>query len=214
MRRAGIGQLVTSEAMLRLPLEISFALSPYASEVDRQAIEIREEGHELFLDLPIAAARSPIDDPGPKALSSSLNEQDNHARLRWSLTRFPGYAGLLGHVGGDGVVPAPVRALIVKEVEGRGLGLIETGQTSSEMDRANFFRAPVRLSIENDLSSEAFDAALSQLESIAQKNGSALGVANISPLAIERIKHWSSKLSEKGLRLVPASALLTREPRS
>ncbi len=214
MRRAGIGQLMTSEAMLRLPPEISFALSPYASEVDRQAIEIRDEGHELFLDLPLAETMSATDDPGPKALSNSLNEQDNHLRLRWLLTRFPGYAGILSHIGGDAVIPINLRHMIIKEVEGRGLGLIESGPNKPDAEKQNFFRSVIHVTIDNDLTPEAFDAVLSQLEATARKNGSALGVANITPLAIERIKRWSMQIAEKGLRLVPASALLTRESRS
>lgn len=208
LRGAGIGQLVTLEASLRLPGEMSFALSPYAREIDRQVDEIREEGHEVFLDIPLMARDQNSEDAGPKALIPAAPEAENHSRLKWSMARGVGYAGLLAVSGSDSVISADLKDLLTKQAETRGLGLITDSRRQPSSPSPQSEQATIDILIGRDMPATQIDSALERLTTEAKRNGSAIGVAVITPLAIERLKKWSEGLAVQGVRLVPASAAL------
>jgi len=210
LRGAGIGQLVTLEASLRLPGEMSFALSPYAREIDRQVDEIREEGHEVFLDIPIMARDPNYEDAGPKALLPTAPEAENHSRLKWSMARVAGYAGLLAVSGSDSVISADLKDLLTKQAETRGLGLITDSRRETSTPPSQSEHANIDVSIGRDMPASQIDNVLERLTAEAKRNGSAIGVAVITPLAIERLRKWSEGLAAQGVRLVPASAVLLR----
>ncbi|MEI6571911.1 MAG: divergent polysaccharide deacetylase family protein [Alphaproteobacteria bacterium] len=210
LRGAGIGQLVTLEASLRLPGEMSFALSPYAREIDRQVDEIREEGHEVLLDIPIMARDQNYEDTGPKALIPAAPEAENHSRLKWSMARVAGYAGLLAVSGSDSVISGDLKDLLTKQAETRGLGLITGSRLEPSTPLSQSEQASINVLIGRDIPATQIDNALERLTAEAKRNGSAIGVAVITPLAIERLKKWSEGLAAQGVRLVPASAVLLR----
>ena len=211
LRGAGIGQLATLEATLRLPSDMSFALSPYAHEIDRQSGEIREEGHEVFLDVPLLARDQNFEDAGPKALMPTAGDAENLSRLKWSMARFAGYAGLLAISGSDGVVTSDVKDLLARQAETRGLGLVTSSPLDLTTPASPNAHARISILIHSDISSTGIDDALERLTAEAKQKGSALGVAVITPLAIERLKKWSEGLAAQGVRLVPASAVLLQQ---
>jgi polysaccharide deacetylase 2 family uncharacterized protein YibQ len=57
-------------------------------------------------------------------------------------------------------------------------------------------------------SAARIDLALGALEAAALRDGSAVGWARGYPVALDRLAAWAETLPDKGLRLVPASALL------
>lgn len=210
LRGAGIGQLATLEASLRLPGEMSFALSPYAREIDRQVDEIREEGHEVFLDIPIMARDQNFEDAGPKALIPAAPEAENHSRLKWSMARVAGYAGLLAISGTDIAISDDLKDLLLKQADTRGLGLIIDSHRAPSGPSSESEHANIDVLIARDTPAAQIDTALERLTQDAKRNGTAMGVAVITPLAIERLKKWSEGLTAQGVRLVPASAVLLR----
>jgi polysaccharide deacetylase 2 family uncharacterized protein YibQ len=54
------------------------------------------------------------------------------------------------------------------------------------------------------------DAALAKLETIAAERGVAIGTASALPLSIERIARWAKAAKERGIRIVPLSAILPK----
>ena len=194
---AGIGHLATVEAMVKLPPDVSIALSPYSSDIERQAADIRSEGHEIFLDMPVSQRDEAYGGAGPSALSDSFDADINHNRLRWALSRLTGYVGMNGHfldrLKGDGPAMSSL-----SEVGERGLALFDLGTDN----------APLQL--DATLQSQAIDKALAQLEQSARMKGQAIGLAGTTPLTIDRIKNWSAGLTARGFRLVPVSALLPK----
>jgi len=192
---AGIGQLATVEAMVKLPPNVSFALSPYSSDLERQAADIRSEGHEVMIDLPIRDPDALPGSAGPRALADGLSVEENQQRLFWAMTRFPGFFGVSGQFVDRISQNGTVRAAI-SEIPKRGLGFIDYP--------ANDLTIP----LDKDLRPQAIDEALKRLEQIANKRGVVIGVAGTTPLAIDRLRNWSAALASRGYRLVPVSALL------
>jgi uncharacterized protein len=192
---AGIGQLATVEAMVKLPPDMSVALSPYGSDLDRQAADLRGEGHEIFLDLPLRDIDLPIALSGPKTLSDTVSTDENRRRLFWALGRFPGYVGVTGMFG-SGIANSDTVKAVLDEIPNRGLGLLDLSIS------------PEAVMLDSEMNPKAIDEALIRLEQKAHSNGAAIGVARPSSLAIDRLHNWNAGLAARGLRLVPVSALL------
>jgi polysaccharide deacetylase 2 family uncharacterized protein YibQ len=50
--------------------------------------------------------------------------------------------------------------------------------------------------------------ALAQLEKQAAANGSAIGIVSALPVSVEAVSEWAAGLADKGIEIVPASALM------
>ena len=192
---AGIGQLATVEAMVKVPTNVSIALSPYSSDLERQAADIRSEGHEVLLDLPVRDPDAPLGSAGPHALADGLSIEENQQRLFWAMGRFPGFFGVSGQFMGRISQNGTARSAL-SEIQRRGLGLID------------YPADDLSIQLDKDLQPKSIDEALQQLEQKANSRGMAIGVAGTTPLAIDRLRSWSAALASRGYRLVPVSALL------
>ena len=64
-----------------------------------------------------------------------------------------------------------------------------------------------------DRPATGIEGKLAELERIARRKGSALGVALTPlPVTVQRIATWASELADHGLVLAPVSALVTPPP--
>jgi polysaccharide deacetylase 2 family uncharacterized protein YibQ len=61
---------------------------------------------------------------------------------------------------------------------------------------------------DGDLTPDAIDAALNQLEQTARLSGHAVGMAEASPLVIQRLTLWLKALPDHGIALAPLSSLV------
>ena len=60
---------------------------------------------------------------------------------------------------------------------------------------------------------EAIEAALWTLQDLARERGSAIGVAGVDGVSVDRIARFTQGLSSRGIVLVPASALIETRAR-
>lgn len=207
----GISSSTTSDAIARLPGEISLAFAPYGSDVDKQVQRARSDGHEVFLQVPMEPFDFPDNDPGPHTLLTSLPGADNLERLRWVMSRFVGYVGIVNFMGARFMANEATLAPMLREVAERGLMIIDDGSSgrSLMLPTAAGFRAPsLRADIVLDLNprADAIDRELARLEAQAKEKGFAMASASALPLTVERIGRWARTLEQRGIRLVPVSA--------
>jgi uncharacterized protein len=191
---AGLGQTATVMAMTALPPEISLSLSPYGSDLLRQVADIRAHGHEVFLDLPLSSAHDGSGQSGPNSLSDRYPNDMNHDHLLWSLSQFQGYVGVTAAISNHLSQDGPASAVLA-DLPGRGLAVVDLASASK------------LVMLDSDFRPASIDAALKRLEDQSRSQSGMIGVAALTPLAIDRIRAWSASLSERGIRLVPVSAL-------
>jgi polysaccharide deacetylase 2 family uncharacterized protein YibQ len=211
----GVGQAATAAATARLPLAVSLAFAPYGTEVERAAARARDAGHEVFIHLPMEPFDYPDSDPGPQALLAALKGPENADRLAWTLSRFPGYVGLVNLMGGK-LMADPAFDPVLKEIGARGLGFVDDGTVPKGPAPANKSRTPyVRAEIVLDAvpRPEAIDAELAKAEAAAKANGFVLVSAGGSLMAVDRIARWARDLDARGIRLVPVSTALRGMPK-
>lgn len=207
----GLSRELTDQA-LRLPPEISFTLSAYAPDVAVWAAAARAWGHELFVELPLEPLNYPANDPGPQGLISQLPVQENNKRLRWALTRFPGYAGVFFSPderfthSKDAVEP------LLHFLNARGLMVAAaTAKPSDSLkEAAKQTGLPILYAehiVEEDASDHTLGIQLLEMENIARRTGQVLTVIPASPAALAAVAKWSQVAKNKGFYMVPVSTL-------
>ncbi len=215
----GISTSSTSEAIQRLPEPVTLAFAPYGNDLQRWIGKARRNGHEVMLQIPMEPFDFPDNDPGPHTLLTSVDAAENLNRLRWLMSRFTGYIGITNYMGAKFTGTRSAFEPVLREIANRGLVYLEDGSsprsTQEQIAQAVSLQSEsADILIDVRQTQENIDEALLQLESLALQRGQAIGVASALPLTIERIAEWAAGLEEKGIVLIPVSAVYVRHEQS
>lgn len=210
----GLSQAATNAA-IALPGAVTLSFAPYAANLSRWTALARAAGHELFLDLPMEPANYPTDDPGPHTLLTSLNPEDNMARLDWLLSRFAGYVGVVDAMGTKFALSADALRPVLNALKGRGLMVLDgrevPGSLVAGMAReAGLPSGAADLHLDDVAAREPIAAALAELEAKAKAAGFALGIGRPFPVTIRMLAEWAKDLEARGFLLVPVSGAARR----
>jgi hypothetical protein len=94
-------------------------------------------------------------------------------------------------------------------IAGRRFAVLSIARDAARVNGTAFIRADMQVDLLP--SAAAIDKQLADLEKQAQQKGVAIGIATAYPVTLERLKVWALTLEQKGLVLVPTSALTTVE---
>lgn len=206
----GISASGTADAFGKLPPTVTFALAPYAADLEKLAMRARDENHEVLLQVPMEPFDYPDNDPGPQTLLTNLTTAQNVDRLQYVMSRMQGYVGITNYMGARFTASEQVLAPILREAAKRGLIYVDDGASArsvaSQVAGSNGLPfAKTDLVLDATPSSAEIDRALARLEMLARDNGNAVGVATAQPGTIARIADWAKKVEERGFVLVPIS---------
>ena len=209
----GINPAGTTEAIQKLPAEVTLAFAPYGKGLDRSVASARTSGHEVFLEVPLEPFDYPDNDPGPDTLLTGQAPRDNLNKLFHVMSRFGGYVGLLNNMGARFTASGADFGPVMEELGARGLGYLDDGSSNrslapqlAQANRVPFAR--VDAVVDTNPARAPILAALQALEERAKSSGSAIGIVSALPVSIEVITEWARGLSDKGIEIVPASALM------
>ena len=210
----GLSEAGTLDAINALPENVTLAFAPYARTLNTTTTAARSAGHELMLEVPMEPFDYPDSDPGPKTLLTGYPPRANLDRLFWLMARFGGYMGLINNLGAKFTSSASDLSPFMEELGTRGIGFVDDGSSNRsltfQLARANkvpYSRAAMIL--DTNPSRAAILARLDELETTAREKGSALAVVSGLPVSISTLVSWAADLKEKGIELVPASALMS-----
>ncbi len=206
----------TIEAALRLPPEVTLSFSPYAPDVADLIAAARNAGHEVLLDMPMEPTSYPADDPGPETLLTALSATDNIERLETVLGRAQGYVGVISHMGSKFTTSPEAMRPVLSVLAERGLLFVDgrTSATSVTGTLAEQLKLPRALNdrfIDNEATRLAIDEGLAAVESVARRQGVALGVGRPFPMTLDRLAVWLPTLKSRGIALAPVSAVVDRQ---
>ena len=209
----GLGRAVTDAAIDKLPAFVTLAFSPYGHDLPAWAARARGDGHEILVTAPMEPVEYPNRDPGDKALLTDLNAAENLARLKWIMSRFTGFVGIMGHMGSRFTGSAKAVRPILEELKARGLAYVDnaTAPKSAAIivaDEIGLPRTVVTLRVDTDLSAGAIDARLAEAEAIAKRDGSAVILGFPYPVTVDRIAAWITELNERNIAAVPLTVLI------
>lgn len=207
----------TRRAIAELPSEVTFAFSPYASNLMEWGEEARRTGHEVLLMIPMEPQNYPQNDPGPLSLLASYSTRENVNLLKSSLGRLTGYVGIINHMGSRFTAAADSLRPVLDELQRRGLMMVDSraSQYSRAVNMSRAIGLPSAYNnryVDDNLAPDAINAELAELEQYAQTVGSAVGVAHNYPVTINAINRWAAGLEARGFILVPITAVADRQP--
>ena len=212
----GLSASATKAAIDALPPAVTLGFAPYAQDVSNWTSEARARGHELLLEIPMEPFDFPDSDPGPHTLRSGQSEEANLARLTWALTRFTGYAGVTNLLGQRFLSDSDALSPMLTYLNRRGLYFYDNGSAAQSVTpiAAGQVGMPLAQSgpaIDSIQTALEIDRRLSDLETQARANGSAVGSAFLYPVTIARLAEWAKGLQARGFVLVPVSAIVAAQ---
>jgi polysaccharide deacetylase 2 family uncharacterized protein YibQ len=205
----------SEEAIRRLPGGVTLAFSPYAPRPERLLEQARARGMELLVALPLEPqGYGQLADPGDRALLTSLSREENLDRLDWALSRLQGQVGAIGGLGGmrgERFAANPGLLGSVQDVlTRRGLLYVDPRPGAPQPARAFGRSVDVLLDEPSAVRAEV-ERKLAELEALAQRNGSAVGLANDPvPSVVAAIAAWGAGLEARGLVVAPVTAVIRR----
>lgn len=207
----GTGRAVTKQA-LDLPENVTLSFSPYARDIATWSASARGTGHEMLIDLPLQPSNYPASDPGPQALLLEKGVAGNDPRLKWSMAKFPAYMGFLTWQNEAFTSNEDAMKFLLQSLANRGLMMVLSEEPHKKeikdmIDAGNGVVLIADTLIDEELSESAIQTRLAQLEDKANKQGYAIGIAQAYPLTVQQLQAWSDKLAERGILLVPVSAV-------
>jgi hypothetical protein len=211
----GISNAQTEDAIRRLPPAVTFAISPYAPRAAQVAERLRAKGSETLIGLPLEPAGYPLNDPGNRALLTGRSSAENIANLEWVLSRFPGYVGTIGVVGGmrGERFAAMEQSYFALQESLRNRGLLFVDARPGVAGPARAWGRAVDVILDEPATRTEIERRLGELEAIAKARGSALGLANAAtPVVVDRLVAWAVGLERRGVVLAPVSVLIRRPP--
>ena len=212
----GLNQRETDAAIQLLPAAVSLSFSPYAEDLEGWLETARAAGHEVFMDLPLEPLDFPRDDPGPSTLLTNLSTADNLNRMEWVLGRAPGFVGVVTWMGSQFTTVEDAMMPVLEGLKERGLMIVDSRGSSRSIatELASSIQLPRAFNnrfLDGTPAISAIDRALVDLETVAQEQRAAIGIARSLPVSIDRIQRWSGNLERKGIVLAPVSAIADRQ---
>lgn len=207
----GLNPTLTERAIDELPPEVTLAFAPYAKELDFWTARARDAGHEIMIELPMEGYGGSPEALGPAALLTERSNAENLQRLDWLLSRFGGYFAATNYIGGKFSADSDAMAAILKRLNDIGVAYVDdTGAARRALEPGANAGVVNRMIASGADGSDASAARrdLAALESIAARDGAALGKAYAYDASIDAIVAWAEDLEERQIALSPASGVL------
>lgn len=208
----GLSTAATEAAIERLPASVTLAFDSYAPNLRNWLAQARAAGHEVLISVPMEPANFPFSDPGPLALKTDVDAENNIKKLNQILGQATGYVGVVNVMGSQFAGSEAAIKPILQSLNERGLmyvddGMVERSQAPKLADSMGMPWAKGNTKIDVVESKAAISAKLSELEALARKTESAIGLAEPTPITIAQLSSWIPTLAAKKLVLAPISAL-------
>lgn len=211
----GLSGATTEIALDTLPPEVSLAFAPAGARLQSWLEAARERGHEVMLGVPMEPVGYPMSDPGPNTLFRALAPERNIERLSKTLGRAVGYVGITSLSGSAFTADTNAMRPILTTLKDRGLMMLDAAVAGSRALRrlaedlgVAFVRADLR--VDRNQGRGAIDDQLARLEELARETGGAIGLGTPYPTTLERVSRWLRLLPDRGIAVVPVSAMVGR----
>jgi polysaccharide deacetylase 2 family uncharacterized protein YibQ len=213
----GLSAAMTEQALKELPKGVNLAFSPYAENLEVWLKKAAASSLETLVYMPMESATYPKDDPGPRALSSRLSNQDNEDNLKWVLSQGGGSSGVINLMGSRFLTDRK-RLSPVFEALGRKNSLFveipgtEKSEAPAIASQNGLPYLAVDMKIDDSTTEQDIRRQLDALEKMAKERGFAIGIADPYPLTFRILKSWSDGLKGRGILLAPLTKVWKNKP--
>ncbi len=189
---------------------LTVSVLPYADEAP--AIAARAGDREVFLHLPMEPVG--LEDPGPYALTKSLEGERLDARLAWALSRVPGASGFNNHMGSRMTADPEAMIRLFSALDGRQDELIFVDSLTHPASvaretalEAGFSALDRDVFLDHDPARAAVERQISTAIRLAVAQGEAIAIGHPRETTLDALQDLALKADAAGVDLVPVSAL-------
>ncbi len=209
----GLSQSGSKSAIEQLPGSVTLAFAPYGNSLRRWMEMARRDGHELLMQVPMEPNGYPEVNPGKHTLVTDVDASTNIDSLHWTMSRMTNYVGMMNYLGARLSSDASALQPIFKDMADRGLLYLDdrTAFASKAESVAKDVGLPYlggNIVLDDGRSSSMIGENLQALEKLARRQGHAIGVASAFPKSVAQIVRWIKQAEERGIEIVPVSALV------
>ncbi len=195
-----------------LPGPLTLAYLPYAKNLPARTARAKKNGHELMVHMPMEPMNRSLDG-GPNVLSTNQSKSELIETLEWGLSQFDGYVGLNNHMGSRVTSDKDAMMVVMNHLKSKNIFFVDSKTIGSSVaaQSAREVGLPYAerdIFLDHEITIEFVRNALKKLEAKARKNGSAIAIGHPHAVTIQALKEWIPTLEDKGLTLVPASAVI------
>lgn len=208
----GLSQTGSQYAIRTLPEEITLAFASNGNSLQRWMQEARRQGHEILLQVPFEPYDYPANDPGAGTLTVAAGASANLADLHTAMARITNYTGITNFMGGRFLADPDALEPVMRDLAERGIMFLDDG-TSARSLTGQFAKT---LGIPFAAADMVLDATqergyilskLDELERVARRNGTAVGVGSAFEVSVDAIATWAEEAKARGIEIVSASAV-------
>lgn len=208
----GLSQTGTQRAIKLLPAGVTLAFAATGNSLQRWMQEARRGGHELLVQVPFEPFDYPANNPGRETLLVGSSESQNLARLHTAMATITNYTGIMNYQGGRYLADQNALEPVLRDVGQRGLLFLDDGTSAQSKTQViagaiNLPHAFADVTLDGQLQQDAILKKLDELERIADRKGSAIGVASAFDESIDAIVKWMREAQSRGIEIVGVSAL-------
>ncbi len=204
-----------SLAAIALPKEITLAFLPYAEQLQTLTSRARASGHEMLVHMPMEPEDMAHNNPGPQPLTVNLTAEQISQRVTAALDSFEGHIGLNNHMGSRFTADATAMHAMMSVLAKRDQIFYDSRTTPRSVGLEIAASLGMRFAgrdvfLDNEQDVELITAQLGTLERLARAQGYASAIGHPYPETIAAIKAWLPGARDRGVELVPISALTQR----
>ncbi len=201
-----------SQELLRWDLPITFAILPFTPFSKRLAGEAHRKGKEVILHLPMEPQGYPQIRPGEGVLLMEMDKARLLRQLSKDIEAVPYITGVSNHMGSRLMEDPEKMTTVLSELKKRGLFFLDSRTTPQtvglQVGQSIGLKVMERnIFIDNSSTEEDIRGQLEQLIQLSLSKGKAIGIGHPHPSTIKSIKEMIPKMKEKGIEIVPLSAL-------
>lgn len=201
-----------TKEIIALPGPLTAAFLPYPAHVAEQVEQARKAGHEIMVHMPMEAEDADLD-PGAYVLRSSMIPDTFEKVLEDNLSKFPGYVGVNNHMGSRLTQDPVAMRIVMAHLFNHGLLFVDSRTIASsvaEQAAAEYGvpRAARDVFLDNEPDEASVLRNLEKLERESRKKGHAIAIGHPKRGTIDALRKWLPTLTEKGIALVPVSAVV------
>ncbi len=198
---------------VRLGEPVTISLLPYARYSEQLAREADENGHDIFVHLPMEPEGAERLKVGKMALMRGMADDDIEARMLWNLTRFDGVVGVNNHMGSRFTRWEHGMEVFLRELKAYNLPFLD----SMTHPKSKGWRVAKDLGvsyavrdvfIDHDPEVHQIRKRIKEVEALASDRGYAVAIAHPYVETLSLLKAWLKSGRERGYIFVPMTTLM------
>ena len=207
------GENKISQELLRWDLPITFSILPFTPYSKVLAGEAHRKGKDIILHLPMEPHGYPQTRPGEGVLLEEMDEARLLRQLSKDIEAVPYIKGVSNHMGSRLMEDPEKMKIVFLELKRRGLFFLDSRTTPQtiglQVAQSVGLKAMERsIFIDNSSTEEDIKQQLERLIQLSLSKGKAIGIGHPHPSTIKSLKEMIPKMKEKGIELVPLSAVM------